>query len=388
MTEQDSAPEPLSREQIRPTKRAHEDGLIARPGVVGVDIGEKWSDGQPTGRQAIVVHVTRKLDAGDLSDDQRIPATIDGVPTDVVEHRVVLHHEATHPGIPTAEDVTALMRGRVRPLAGGVSIGPVDPVTIQGESSAELRSVNGTLGVVVTERHTGRALALTNWHVAAGDGLEDVGSQWVQPARADGARPGDQIGQLVRGTLTDRIDAAVVALAPGARWVPGIVGIGAVTGSAKAVAGSVVRKHGRTTGLRTGRVVSTDFTTSVDFGPGIGWRTLRDQLRVEPEPGQTSFSAGGDSGSAVVDEDGKVVGLLWAGEHDGSYSVANPIDAVLGTLGVDVATPASVRARRAALARQAAQAQASRLQGSGGGLFPPVAAAYRGRRRRRPAGPA
>ncbi|NKY40897.1 peptidase S32, partial [Cellulomonas septica] len=364
MTEQDSAPEPLSREQIRPTKRTHEDSLIARPGVVGVDIGEKWSDGRPTGRQAIVVHVTRKLDAADLDDDQRIPAAIDGVPTDVVEHRVVLHHEA-----PAVDDVTTLMRGRVRPLAGGISIGPVDPVTIQGATSAELRSVNGTLGVVVVERHTGRALALTNWHVAAGDGLEDVGSRWVQPALADGAARGDQFGLLVRGTLTDRIDAAVVAIAPGAAWVPGVVGIGAVTGSAPAVDGSVVRKHGRTTGLRTGRVVSTDFTTSVDFGPGIGWRTLRDQIRVEPDEGQPSFSAGGDSGSVVVDEDGKVVGLLWAGEGDGSFSVANPIAAVLSTLGVDVATPASVRAaraRQAALARRAGQLRAAQQRATGG----------------------
>ena len=69
-------------------------------------------------------------------------------------------------------------------------------------------------------------------------------------------------------------------LAPGAPWLPWIVGIGAVTGAAPAVEGAVVRKSGRTTGLRTGTVTSTDYTTSVDFGPGIGWHTLREQVRI------------------------------------------------------------------------------------------------------------
>ena len=49
-----------TRDDIRPVKRAWEDVLLARPGVVGVDIAEKVSDGAPTGRLAIVVHVEVK----------------------------------------------------------------------------------------------------------------------------------------------------------------------------------------------------------------------------------------------------------------------------------------------------------------------------------------
>ncbi|MBO9556802.1 trypsin-like peptidase domain-containing protein, partial [Cellulomonas sp.] len=378
MTEQDRTPQDLTREQIRPTKRNIENALIARPGVVGVDIGEKWSDGRPTGRQAIVVHVERKLGDGEIAEQDRIPATIDGVPTDVVEHRVRLLSSSPAVG---ERDV---VRGRVRPLAGGLSLGPADPVTVPVDGHAQRRSVNGTLGVVVTDRLSGRALGLTNWHVAAGDGLEDAGSTWIQPALADGGDPRrDRVGALVRGALTDTIDAAVVALAPGAPWVPGVLGIGAVTGAAAAAEDGVVRKYGRTTGLRTGRVVSTDYTTSVDFGPGTGWRTLRDQIRIEPDEGAEAFSSEGDSGSAVVDEHGRVVALLWAGEDDGSYSVASPIADVLDTLGVDVATVETARAaaaRRLALARReralAARRLLARRTAGWSGPFPPVSAAF------------
>ena len=77
-----------TRDEIRPTKRSVEDALLARPGVIGVDIGEKWSGGVPTGRQAIVVHVAAKRGDDELDDAERIPASFAGIPTDVVEHRV------------------------------------------------------------------------------------------------------------------------------------------------------------------------------------------------------------------------------------------------------------------------------------------------------------
>ena len=44
-----------AREVIRPIKRMVEDEFLSRPGVIGVDIGEKITGGRPTGRAAIVV---------------------------------------------------------------------------------------------------------------------------------------------------------------------------------------------------------------------------------------------------------------------------------------------------------------------------------------------
>jgi hypothetical protein len=48
----------------------------------------------------------------------------------------------------------------------------------------------------------------------------------------------------------------------------------------------------------------------------------------------SGMSAGGDSGSAVVDEDGLVVGLLYAGS--GSATLINPIQTVLQLLQVEL----------------------------------------------------
>ena len=80
--------EPPGRVDLRPVKRAVEDALLARAGVVGVDIAEKLTDGQPAGVLAIVVHVEVKRGADELDAADRIPQHVQGVPTDVVVHRI------------------------------------------------------------------------------------------------------------------------------------------------------------------------------------------------------------------------------------------------------------------------------------------------------------
>ena len=47
-----------------------------------------------------------------------------------------------------------------------------------------------------------------------------------------------------------------------------------------------------------------------------------------------SFSFPGDSGSLVVSRSGVVVGLLFAGELNGAYSLAHPFSYVEDQLGV------------------------------------------------------
>ena len=48
----------------------------------------------------------------------------------------------------------------------------------------------------------------------------------------------------------------------------------------------------------------------------------------------SGMSAGGDSGSAILDEDGLVVGLLYAGS--GQATLINPIQTVLNLLKVEL----------------------------------------------------
>lgn len=59
--------------------------LITRQNVLSVGIGKKFTGGQDTGVQAIVVFVAEKLESHRLSAEHLIPPLIEGVPTDVIE---------------------------------------------------------------------------------------------------------------------------------------------------------------------------------------------------------------------------------------------------------------------------------------------------------------
>jgi hypothetical protein len=70
-------------ERLRVVKAAHEADLLSKPNVVGVGIGLRRREGQPTGEPAIVVSVTDKVPLSHLAPDDTIPRELDGVPVDV-----------------------------------------------------------------------------------------------------------------------------------------------------------------------------------------------------------------------------------------------------------------------------------------------------------------
>lgn len=320
-------------DRIRPVKEDVEDELIERTGVVAVDIGEKVSGGEPTGQPSIVVYVQKKKAESALAEAEVIPAEINGVPTDVVEIEIELQTALVR----VADDVELqLDPGSYRPLRGGISMGPnrsfwLEPPEVP--TAGWYRSV-GTLGALVNDRATGARMALTNFHVAAVNTGWAVGDVMVQPGHPDGA--GVAYGNLARAVLSQNVDGAVVTLDAGVGSQGEVVDIGPITGSRAAAVGMAVRKRGRTTNLTSGTVGSVDVTVSIDYGDGIGTRTLRRQIRVDRPAGGPRFSDRGDSGSVVVDDDERVVGLLFAGATDGSVTFANPIAAVLDELVVDL----------------------------------------------------
>lgn len=65
--------------------RKHRKRLLAYPNVHSVDVGLEFSDGRPTGRLALRVHVTEKVAEGALSRAHRVPDELDGVPVDVIQ---------------------------------------------------------------------------------------------------------------------------------------------------------------------------------------------------------------------------------------------------------------------------------------------------------------
>ncbi len=88
-----------------------------------------------------------------------------------------------------------------------------------------------------------------------------------------------------------------------------------------------VTKSGRTTGLTTGEILQVDVTVDVQYGAG---RTARftDQLLAGP------MSQGGDSGSAVLDAQHRLLGLLFAGSANST--IINRIEHVFAALQVSL----------------------------------------------------
>ncbi len=66
-------------------KRRHESELLRKPNVVAVGVGFRTRGGQPTSEVCLVVSVTHKIPAADLKRGDALPATLEGVPVDVVE---------------------------------------------------------------------------------------------------------------------------------------------------------------------------------------------------------------------------------------------------------------------------------------------------------------
>ncbi|MCB0913439.1 MAG: hypothetical protein KDB60_17680, partial [Propionibacteriaceae bacterium] len=322
------------RAAIRPVKGRVEDELIGRPGVNAVDIAEKVTDGKATGELSIVVYVDKKLPASRVSKAQAIPAEIDGVKTDVQEMTIELQSPRWERlGEEAMVDQTAYGT-----LVGGISMGPsrsfyLTPPEVDTPGNYVMV---GTLGALVRDNATGATMALSNFHVAAVDTSWSTSDRQCQPGRPDnGTVPASEFGTLARAVLSQHVDGSVTTLDTGKAWQAEVHDIGAVAGTATGVVGQAVRKRGRTTELTYGSIASLDFTVSVDYGDGLGTRTLKNQLRISTDTTKsTRFSDHGDSGSVIMTDDRHVVGLLFAGSSDGANTFANPIANVLDELDV------------------------------------------------------
>ncbi len=99
--------------------------------MTAVGVGPKRIKGECTDRLAICVWVERKRD---VTDDERIPAEIEEVPTDVLQGRFRLpccgQDPATVSPPPPGTD-----GGTYDPLVGGISVGPCDGVAFTQETT-------------------------------------------------------------------------------------------------------------------------------------------------------------------------------------------------------------------------------------------------------------
>ena len=322
-------------DRIRAAKEKFERILMEKAHVIGVGIGKKVVAGEETDEPAVIVFVEKKVPEPQLKRKDIIPKTLDEVKTDVIETGR-LKAQAAIAGRRTRTD-------RWRPAPGGVSVG-------------HIRITAGTLGGVV--RRGARRVILSNNHVLAASGSARIGGPILQPGPADSGTRDDAIATLEQFVeirfndsiaggwslgrwlrrLAERLGLRAAAASPRnfvdaaiARPIrddlvtDSILQLDRTPGIAEAGVGTPVRKSGRTTGVTDGKILATDATVEVDYDRYVA--TFTDQLVAGP------MSQGGDSGSLVVDVQGRTVGLLFAGSE--TTTVFSRASRVADALGVE-----------------------------------------------------
>jgi len=333
--------------QVKRVKVTYIYELLTRRNVVGVGLGYKISQGVNTGELSLVVSVTHKVDSSALSAEDLVPQALNGVKTDVVETGVLRALSS----IPSSE------------------LGPRDrwrPVVPPGVTAGHYRITAGTFGCLVQRGE--EVFILSNNHVLADSNNGQQEDAILQPGAADGGTMDDRIATLadyvpldfgtappecsiaklsasllnyVAGAFGSRHRLEVVKQTEGVNRVdaalarplsPDLVSneilyIGVPAGVGTATLGTEVQKTGRTTGHTQDTITQIDATLRVNYnGPTA---LFTGQLVAGP------MSQPGDSGSAVLDMDERVVGLLFAGSN--AATIINPIDEVLSALNVELA---------------------------------------------------
>ncbi len=317
--------------------------LLPRKNVIACGIGHKVRGEEQTDELSLMVSVIRKEPEAQLSEHDVVPKRVDGLPTDVVET-----------GCIRAQAITGDPRTRHRPAPAGVSIGH-EAITA------------GTFGLVV--QRDGERFILSNNHVLANGNDAQIGDPIRQPGPVDNGTSADEIAtlaefvpldfghepgqcdvaqlvteflntlaqltqsshrvQAIRQTAGVNImDAALARPLDPASILPEIMNIGLPTGTADIALGQQVQKMGRTTGLTQGLIQQIDVTVNVDYNGQM--------VQFADQVFASSMSRSGDSGSAILDMDKRVVGLLFAGSE--RVTILTPIERILSAFNVDVVT--------------------------------------------------
>lgn len=248
---------------------------------------------------------------------------------------------------------------KFRPAPGGCSVG-------------HFQVTAGTLGCWV--KKAGQWMMLSNCHVLANLGDCKIGDPCLQPGVYDGGTvENDEIAKLhefvpieMVGESTCPIGGATAKLF---NFIAGLLGrktrlipmtqaentvdcalakpereedvlgrileddatLIKVEGETEPELNLAVKKSGRTTGTTHRKISQLKVTANVNMGDGKT-AIFTDQFAIE-HPADAPFSQGGDSGSAILTEDNKIVGLLFAGSS--TLTIANRWNNVKEALKLD-----------------------------------------------------
>lgn len=285
--------------------------LLNKKNVVAVGEGQKWKNGINTGEDAILIFVKEKEPKNELNPTDLIPNKINNKKTDVVGKSGLFEAFAN--------------TKKIRPILGGYSVGHIY-VTV------------GTLGGWFKDS-SGEIVGLSNNHVLANENnakkynpITGRGHWSVQPGVYDSKLwRQNRIGQLKDFVKLSRYnnkqDSAICRLDDENIANLKIAGIGYMSGfNLNPKVGLQIQKVGRTTNKTSGKIISINTTINVRYGSKI--KEFEDQIICN------NRSAGGDSGSLLLDFNNNVVGLLYAGSS--TMTCYNKISYVKNKYGLEI----------------------------------------------------
>lgn len=287
--------------RVQSAKEQLTEQLPMTKNIIGTGVGLKYVNGRPTAEPAVIVFVEKKYADDEFKKQsglEFIPYKIDGIKTDIIE---------------VGQIVPQSLRTMCRPLMPGISVGH--------------RSITaGTIGGFFIDRND-ELVILSNNHVMANENNANIGDEIVQPGPMDAHGEISVVGHLKAfqkiESSNNLHDSAI------AKVLDTIKSTGNVSTHYPSLNRPIadwgapqiqlpVQKVGRTTGYTNGRIVATNATFTIGYG--FGPATFVDCIVC------TNMSAGGDSGSVIMDMNMNAVGLLFAGS--GKVTLATTIDKV------------------------------------------------------------
>lgn len=352
----------------------HKEELLCKENVVGVGAGCEKRRGKNTGKEAVVVLVREKKPIADLGPEDVLPDIIDGKVVDVIEVgdiNIQNHRQKYRPLVP------GISAGHFGITAGTLGLFVVKDGNTYALSNNHVfaNSNNCEIGDAIYQPGPadGGRVADTVAHLAhyvpiqfgGADNFVDAAlARVIEPEPIPEPEPIDEDEDepttpaedtrrpcAVTAFFVSSANAVAASLGRKARIQAYFVeddgtpfGLEAFSGSeysnatlnmpaaisgivrTELEAGEIVQKSGRTTGYTQGEVLAIGATVNVGFGSS-GPARFVDQIVC------SNMSAGGDSGSAVFDMNGHLVGLLFAGSA--TVTILNRIGYVFDQLGID-----------------------------------------------------
>ena len=286
--------------------------------VIGVGLGYKNINDFNTLEPCLHVLVENKINSNFLSKNNIVPKSYMGIKTDVIQVGKL--------DLLKGEAITF----KLRPLEGGGGI-----------SVADHKSA-GTIGYFVTKGmlFSKKYYILSNNHVLAGLNSIPIGTPIIQPIDVFGGKIENDMVALLKDFVPVKfingsnepenyVDCAIAQVTSKSIICNRILGDCIVKGINKPKLGENVRKTGFVTGTTKGSIITTGVTKYVTVSP-TKKVLFKNQILAKLK------SNGGDSGSAIVNENNEIVGLVMSGNLDNVTTTFNDINMVLDSLNAKI----------------------------------------------------